>query len=75
MSPPVVLPSYTPHPYHMPSNNSGRPTRNPTIKISRATRAIEWNTSLDREIKDTKELRYLDEFLGNQVRSGGNREE
>ncbi|XP_034469732.1 unconventional myosin-IXb isoform X2 [Hippoglossus hippoglossus] len=63
----VVLPSYTPYPYHMPSNNSGRPKRNPTIKISRATRAIEWNTSLDREISDPKELRHLDEFLGNQV--------
>ncbi|XP_060939757.1 unconventional myosin-IXb isoform X2 [Limanda limanda] len=66
-SPTVTLPSYTPHSYHMPSNNSGRPDRNPTIKISRTTRSIEWNTSLDREISDTKELRHLDEFLGNQV--------
>ncbi|XP_040910848.1 unconventional myosin-IXb isoform X2 [Toxotes jaculatrix] len=63
----VTLPSYTPHPYHMPNQNSGRVNRNPTIRISRATRAIEWNTSLDREITDTKELRNLDEFLGNQV--------
>lgn len=44
------------------------PRRNPTIKISRATRVQEqWNASLDREITDTNELRHLDEFLGNQV--------
>ncbi|KAK7163376.1 hypothetical protein R3I93_007433 [Phoxinus phoxinus] len=42
--------------------------RNPTIKISRATRVQEkWNASLDREITDTNELRHLDEFLGNQM--------
>ncbi|XP_072245604.1 unconventional myosin-IXb isoform X5 [Leuresthes tenuis] len=42
--------------------------RNPTIKISRATRVSEqWNASLDREITNTNELRQLDEFLGNQV--------
>ncbi|XP_065133061.1 unconventional myosin-IXb isoform X3 [Paramisgurnus dabryanus] len=42
--------------------------RNPTIKISRATRVQEkWNASLDREINDTNELRHLDEFLGNQM--------
>ncbi|XP_057696103.1 LOW QUALITY PROTEIN: si:zfos-588f8.1 [Corythoichthys intestinalis] len=42
--------------------------RNPTIKISRATRVSEqWNTSLDREITNANELRHLDEFLGNQV--------
>ncbi|XP_062259961.1 unconventional myosin-IXb isoform X1 [Platichthys flesus] len=63
-SPTVTLPRYTPHSYHMPSKNTDR---NPTIKISRTTRSIEWNTSLDREISDTKELRHLDEFLGNQV--------
>ncbi|XP_022613761.1 unconventional myosin-IXb-like isoform X3 [Seriola dumerili] len=63
----VTLPRYTPHPYHMPNQSSGRDNRNPTIRISRATRAIEWNTSLDREITDSKELRNLDEFLGNQV--------
>ncbi|XP_051555562.1 unconventional myosin-IXb-like isoform X2 [Myxocyprinus asiaticus] len=41
---------------------------NPTIKISRATRIQEqWNSSLDREITDTNELRHLDEFLGNQM--------
>ncbi|XP_061883739.1 si:zfos-588f8.1 isoform X2 [Entelurus aequoreus] len=42
--------------------------RNPTIKISRATRVSEqWNASLDREITNANELRHLDEFLGNQV--------
>uniref|UniRef100_A0AAR2KMG7 Myosin IXB n=1 Tax=Pygocentrus nattereri TaxID=42514 RepID=A0AAR2KMG7_PYGNA len=42
--------------------------RNPTIKISRATRVTEqWNASLDREITNANELRNLDEFLGNQV--------
>ncbi|KAI5609831.1 unconventional myosin-IXb [Silurus asotus] len=47
---------------------SGRLSRNPTIKISRATRVTEqWNASLDREITNANELRHLDEFLGNQV--------
>lgn len=42
--------------------------RNPSIKISRATRVSEqWNASLDREITNANELRHLDEFLGNQV--------
>ncbi|XP_029380003.1 unconventional myosin-IXb isoform X2 [Echeneis naucrates] len=63
----VTLPRYSPHPYHNSNQNIGRASRNPTIRISRATRAIEWNTSLDREITDTRELRNLDEFLGNQV--------
>ncbi|XP_077379220.1 unconventional myosin-IXb isoform X2 [Festucalex cinctus] len=63
----VTLPSYTPHRYKMPEQNLGRVARNPTIKISRATRALRWNVSLDREIQDPKELRNLDEFLGNQV--------
>ncbi|XP_061549629.1 unconventional myosin-IXb isoform X2 [Phycodurus eques] len=63
----VTLPSYKPHPYKMPEQNSGRLARNPTIKISRATRALQWSCSLDREIKDPKELRNLDEFLGNQM--------
>lgn len=63
----VTLPSYSPHPYHMP-NQSSRVNRTPTIRISRATRATDWNTSLDREITNPKELRNLDEFLGNQVR-------
>ncbi|KAG7514951.1 unconventional myosin-IXb isoform X1 [Solea senegalensis] len=43
-------------------------SRNPSIKISRATRVSEqWNASLDREITNANELRHLDEFLGNQV--------
>lgn len=66
--PVVTLHSYQPHSYKMPEQNSGRVVRNPTIKISRATRALRWNVSLDREIQDPKELRNLDEFLGNQVR-------
>ncbi|XP_066502974.1 si:zfos-588f8.1 isoform X1 [Hoplias malabaricus] len=46
----------------------GRVSRNPTIKISRATRVSEqWNASLSREITNANELRHLDEFLGNQV--------
>lgn len=65
----VTLPTYAPHPYHMPNQDSGRVSRNPTIRISRATRVMQWNVSLDREITDPKELRNLDEFLGNQVRS------
>uniref|UniRef100_A0A665TFE7 Myosin IXb n=1 Tax=Echeneis naucrates TaxID=173247 RepID=A0A665TFE7_ECHNA len=64
----LALALYSPHPYHNSNQNIGRASRNPTIRISRATRAIEWNTSLDREITDTRELRNLDEFLGNQVR-------
>ncbi|KAF7661877.1 hypothetical protein LDENG_00252380 [Lucifuga dentata] len=63
----ATLPSYTPQPYHLPKHNSERLARNPTIKISRATRVSQWNTSLDRVITDTKELWNLDEFLGNQV--------
>lgn len=58
-------------PYSPRAKNSATypgPRRNPTIKISRATRVQEqWNASLDREITDTNELRHLDEFLGNQV--------
>nr|XP_046264659.1 unconventional myosin-IXb isoform X2 [Scatophagus argus] len=61
----VTLPSYTPHPYHTP--NQDRVNRNPTIRISRGTRVMQCNTSLDREITNPKELRHLDEFLGNQV--------
>uniref|UniRef100_A0A8C4DYA6 Myosin-IXb n=1 Tax=Dicentrarchus labrax TaxID=13489 RepID=A0A8C4DYA6_DICLA len=63
----VTLPSYSPHPYHRPNQDSGRVSRNPTIRISRATRVTQWDASLDREITDPKELRNLDEFLGNQV--------
>uniref|UniRef100_A0A7N6FFR8 Myosin IXb n=1 Tax=Anabas testudineus TaxID=64144 RepID=A0A7N6FFR8_ANATE len=44
-----------------------RTNRNPTIRISRATRAIDINASVDRMITNPKELRSLDEFLGNQV--------
>ncbi|TRY98933.1 hypothetical protein DNTS_016988 [Danionella cerebrum] len=44
------------------------PRRNPTIQISRATRVQEkWNASLDREITDPRELRQLDDFLGNKM--------
>ncbi|XP_070774290.1 unconventional myosin-IXb isoform X2 [Enoplosus armatus] len=63
----VTLANYTPHPYHMPNQNNEKVSRNPTIRISRATRVMQWNVSLDREITDPKELRNLDEFLGNQV--------
>uniref|UniRef100_A0A8P4JXB0 Myosin-IXb n=1 Tax=Dicentrarchus labrax TaxID=13489 RepID=A0A8P4JXB0_DICLA len=63
----VTLPSYSPHPYHRPNQDSGRVSRNPTIRISRATRVTQWDASLDREITDPKELRNLDEFLGNQL--------
>uniref|UniRef100_A0A673BIN0 Myosin IXB n=1 Tax=Sphaeramia orbicularis TaxID=375764 RepID=A0A673BIN0_9TELE len=61
------------HPSRPPSQAHGNRTgkslgRNPTIKISRATRVSEkWNASLDREITNANELRHLDEFLGNQV--------
>uniref|UniRef100_UPI0037E73108 unconventional myosin-IXb isoform X2 n=1 Tax=Semicossyphus pulcher TaxID=241346 RepID=UPI0037E73108 len=63
----VTLATYTPNPYHMPKQDNERVSRNPTIRISRATRVMQSNQSLDREITDTKELRNLDEFLGNQV--------
>uniref|UniRef100_A0A674MAX8 Myosin IXB n=1 Tax=Takifugu rubripes TaxID=31033 RepID=A0A674MAX8_TAKRU len=58
---------YTPQSYHSPHHNSERVKRNPTIQISRATRVMESNASLDREITDPQELQNLDEFLGNQV--------
>ncbi|XP_061879808.1 unconventional myosin-IXb isoform X2 [Entelurus aequoreus] len=63
----VTLPRYTPQTYHLPDQHSARIERNPTIKISRATRGQQWNASLEREITNPKELRNLDEFLGNQV--------
>ncbi|KAM3866271.1 unconventional myosin-IXb [Diretmus argenteus] len=64
----VPLPTYSTQPYRMSmSQNSGKTQRSPTIRISRATRAKEWNASLSREITETQELRNLDEFLGNQV--------
>lgn len=56
----------SPHPYRKPSQHSDR-ARNPTICISRATRVEQKNSALDREITHGKELRHLDEFLGNQV--------
>ncbi|XP_056148607.1 unconventional myosin-IXb isoform X2 [Lampris incognitus] len=59
--------TYSPHPYHTPNQSTGRTRRNPTIHISRATRARQWNASLEREITVTQELRNLDEFLGSQV--------
>ncbi|XP_034065600.1 unconventional myosin-IXb isoform X1 [Gymnodraco acuticeps] len=63
----VPLSSYSPHSYQRPNQSSEKIARNPTIKISRATRVLQSNISLDREITDPKELRNLDEFLGNQV--------
>ncbi|KAL6104021.1 uncharacterized protein ACO6RY_13840 [Pungitius sinensis] len=63
----LTLPNYTPHTYHRPDQDTERVGRNPTIRISRATRAPQCNTSLEREITDPNELRKLDEFLGNQV--------
>uniref|UniRef100_A0A8C3ADV9 Myosin IXb n=1 Tax=Cyclopterus lumpus TaxID=8103 RepID=A0A8C3ADV9_CYCLU len=62
----VTLANYTPHSYHSPNQSSEMVRRNPTIRISRATRALQCNTSLEREITDTNELRNLDEFLGIQ---------
>uniref|UniRef100_A0A8B9KDW3 Myosin IXB n=1 Tax=Astyanax mexicanus TaxID=7994 RepID=A0A8B9KDW3_ASTMX len=62
------LSATSPTSVHHSEPPSGRPSRNPTIKISRATRVTEqWNASLDREITNANELRHLDEFLGNQL--------
>uniref|UniRef100_A0A7N6BXV5 Myosin IXb n=1 Tax=Anabas testudineus TaxID=64144 RepID=A0A7N6BXV5_ANATE len=66
VSPSGTLPRYNQHPYYM-TNQPTRTNRNPTIRISRATRAIDINASVDRMITNPKELRSLDEFLGNQV--------
>ncbi|XP_056276289.1 unconventional myosin-IXb isoform X2 [Pseudoliparis swirei] len=63
----VTLANYTPQSYYSPNQSNERVQRNPTIRISRATRALQCNASLEREITDTNELRHLDEFLGNQV--------
>ncbi|KAM9322226.1 unconventional myosin-IXb isoform 2-T2 [Pholidichthys leucotaenia] len=63
----ATLPSYSSHSYQTSNKSNGRPTRNPTIKISRATRALQCDASLDREITDANELRNLDEFLGIQI--------
>lgn len=65
----VTLPRYSQHSYHRTVQDTEGVKRNPTIRISRATRVVESNASLDREITNWKELRNLDEFLGNQVRS------
>ncbi|TDH05911.1 hypothetical protein EPR50_G00127270 [Perca flavescens] len=63
----VTLASYTPPHYQMPNQNSERVGHHPSTRISRATRALHGNSSLEREITNPKELRNLDEFLGNQV--------
>ncbi|TNN58068.1 Unconventional myosin-IXb [Liparis tanakae] len=63
----VTLANYTPQSYYSSNQSNERVQRNPTIRISRATRALQCKTSLEREITDTNELRNLDEFLGNQV--------
>ncbi|XP_015245227.1 PREDICTED: unconventional myosin-IXb-like isoform X1 [Cyprinodon variegatus] len=62
----ATLPRLSPQSYQTNSNNSKVP-RNTTVRISRATRALQADASLDREITDPNELRNLDEFLGNQV--------
>ncbi|XP_027875163.1 unconventional myosin-IXb isoform X2 [Xiphophorus couchianus] len=62
----VTLPRFSPPSYQMPSSNESRVQRK-FPQISRATRALEADASLDREITDPNELRNLDEFLGNQV--------
>ncbi|CAI5640681.1 unnamed protein product [Oreochromis niloticus] len=63
----VTLSKHTSHSNQTTNQNSAKSNRNPTIRISRATRALQWDSSLDQEVTDTKELRNLDEFLGNQV--------
>ncbi|XP_028856169.1 unconventional myosin-IXb isoform X4 [Denticeps clupeoides] len=62
-----ALPSQPSRPHQHPEATGGRLVRNPTIKISRATRVKEWDASLNREITNANELRHLDELLGNQV--------
>ncbi|XP_058250213.1 unconventional myosin-IXb-like isoform X2 [Hemibagrus wyckioides] len=61
---------------HFKRSNSNSPTstsptslvKRKSIKISRGTRVREpSNTSLNRQINNTTELRHLDEFLGNQM--------
>ncbi|RVE62098.1 hypothetical protein OJAV_G00177130 [Oryzias javanicus] len=63
----VTLPAFSPRSLYSSNQNHGRSNQNPAIRISRATRALQWDSSLDREITDPKELLHLDEFLGNQV--------
>ncbi|MED6260847.1 hypothetical protein ATANTOWER_030193, partial [Ataeniobius toweri] len=63
----VTLPRFSPQTYQIPNFNNSRVHQNPSVHISRATRALQPDVSLDREITDPNELRNLDEFLGNQV--------
>ncbi|CAN9503460.1 unnamed protein product [Ophioblennius macclurei] len=63
--PPKTSPSNDSASHH--SSGGGRSGHNPHIRISRATRTLNWDGSLDREINDPNELRHLDEFLGTQV--------
>lgn len=72
--PTVTFSKNTSHSNQTTNQNSAKSNRNPTIRISRATRGLQWDSSLDQEVTDSKELRNLDEFLGNQVRSQLKRE-
>ncbi|KAM4557207.1 unconventional myosin-IXb isoform 2-T2 [Fundulus diaphanus] len=63
----VTLPRFSPQPLNTTNYNNARVHRSPTVCISRATRALPADGSLDREITNPNELRNLDEFLGNQV--------
>ncbi|XP_047224590.1 unconventional myosin-IXb isoform X5 [Girardinichthys multiradiatus] len=63
----VTSPRFSPQTYQIPNVNNSRVHQNPSVHISRATRALQPDVSLDREITDPNELRNLDEFLGNQV--------
>uniref|UniRef100_A0A3P8PH03 Myosin IXb n=1 Tax=Astatotilapia calliptera TaxID=8154 RepID=A0A3P8PH03_ASTCA len=64
--PTVTFSKHTSHSNQTTNQNSAKSNRNPTIRISRATRGLQWDSSLDQEVTDSKELRNLDEFLGNQ---------
>uniref|UniRef100_A0A3Q2P762 Myosin IXb n=1 Tax=Fundulus heteroclitus TaxID=8078 RepID=A0A3Q2P762_FUNHE len=63
----VTLPRFSPQYSHTTNYNNAKVHRSPTVCISRATRALPADGSLDREITNPNELRNLDEFLGNQV--------
>ncbi|XP_061098807.1 unconventional myosin-IXb-like, partial [Conger conger] len=53
---------------------SGHSRRNPSMRISRATRvAEEWSVALERKITSPRELCHLDQFLGSQVNELRNR--
>ncbi|XP_066536632.1 unconventional myosin-IXb isoform X2 [Hoplias malabaricus] len=59
--------AYYPNPYTS-STLPNRKRKNPSIRISRGTRVQEqWDTYLDRNITDCRELRHVDEYLGNQM--------